>query len=65
MKENRTELTKLAYRVTEIAELTGTSVPFIRKQIANKQLSARKLGDAVVILRADLEKWLNAATGVA
>ena len=56
---------KLAYRIHEVAETTGTSVPFIRKQIANKQLPARKIGDAVIVLKKDLEKWLNNATEIA
>lgn len=61
MQTNGTSLNKLAYRINEIAEVTGTSPGFIRKQIASKQLPARKIGDAVIVLKKDLETWLNTA----
>jgi excisionase family DNA binding protein len=57
--------TKLAYRIAELADLTGTSSAFIRKQIAEKKLSARKVGDAVIILKKDADKWLSSAVEVA
>ena len=64
MQKNVTELDKLAYRIHQVAEVTGTSPGFVRKQIAEKKLTARKLGDAVIILKKDLEQWLNTAQEV-
>lgn len=50
---------KLAYRPAELAEATGTSVEFIRQQIKEKKLTARKISDVVVILREEVERWLQ------
>lgn len=57
--------TKLSYRVSELAEATGFSIEFVRKQIREKKLSARKVGDAVIVLKEDVDRWLNSAVEAA
>lgn len=48
-----------AWSVSEIAQATGVSIGFVRKQIHAGALSARKLGRRVVVLDEDLRAWLN------
>ena len=44
--------------VPELAELTGLSAAFWRKQIFFKKIPYFKIGSAVRVRRADAEEWL-------
>ncbi len=56
----RTNVTyRMAWSVAEVANLTGLSLGFLRKEIKNGQLTAHKKGRRVVILTRDLEQYLE------
>lgn len=50
--------TRLAWRVEEVAKATGLSVPFLRKEIRDGKLNAKKMGRCVVILDQELRIYL-------
>ena len=50
---------RLAWRFPEIANQTGLTVPFLRKQERLGHLRARRIGGAVVVLDKDLREWLE------
>jgi excisionase family DNA binding protein len=52
--------TKLVLTIVECQQLTGFSRAFIRDAIEDKSLTARQIGKAWRIKRADLEKWVKA-----
>lgn len=53
----------LSYTVSQVAQLTGLSVDFIRRAIRatdpDMHLPARLAGAKYVVLATDLEKWLK------
>ncbi|HZS03466.1 MAG TPA: hypothetical protein VFD58_01205 [Blastocatellia bacterium] len=50
----------LAYGYDQAAQATGLGTTFIKNAILNGELKARIAGDRVLILRCDLEAWLEA-----
>lgn len=52
---------KLAYTLRDAAQMTSLSERFLSKQIAAGRLQAQRVGRRVLILRAELERWLKAA----
>jgi len=50
----------LTYSVSELAELTRTSLGFIRSQIRAGKLEASKCGRRVLIPAASVQAWLRA-----
>ena len=51
---------RLAWRLEEIAESTGLSIPFLRKEIRNLNLRAKKRGRCVIVMDSDLKAYLDA-----
>lgn len=51
---------KMAYSVGEISQLTSLSKIFIRNQIRDGKLKVRKIGRRVIVLKEDLQKYLEA-----
>jgi excisionase family DNA binding protein len=49
----------LAYAISEAASLTSVGRDAIYGAIARRELVARKLGGRTIILRSDLERWLD------
>jgi hypothetical protein len=43
----------------EIAARYGLSIGFVRLEVARQNLKVRHLGRRVIVLRPDLERWLN------
>lgn len=52
---------KLAYTLDEAAEAVGQSVDVIRRKVRAKELPVRYPSARPVILREDLEAWLQSA----
>jgi excisionase family DNA binding protein len=50
---------KLAYSIDEIHEETSLSVPYIRKEIKEGKLKARRFGRRLLVLDADLRSYLE------
>ena len=50
---------KLAYSVAEIAIELGLSEAFIRKEIAALNIKVTRFGTRVVVLAADLQKYID------
>lgn len=63
MKTNRTSVTKtnarLAWGVAEISASTGLSAGFVRHEIKSGRLQARRVGRRVLVLDADLRRYLE------
>ncbi len=57
MQETITQ--KQAYSVEEIAEMTTLSKSFLRNEIREKKLVAKKFGRRVLVLERDLKHYLN------
>lgn len=55
---------KLAYTVKEALEAIGIGQTKLYKEIAAGRLKARKLGHRTLILKADLEAFLNALPAI-
>jgi len=51
---------KLAYPLPEAAEMAGTSLSVLRRQITANNLSVRYIGSKPVILAEELKAWLAA-----
>ncbi len=49
---------RLAFRVGETATLIGVSAAFVRLELARGNLKATRLGRRIVIMRAELERYL-------
>jgi excisionase family DNA binding protein len=49
----------VAHRVKEVAQLARVGRTLIYDEIKHGRLVARKVGRRTVILRSDLEAWLN------
>lgn len=58
MSISENSITRLAWRVEEIARETGLSIQFLRKEIRNKNLKAKKKGRCVLVLEEDLRQYL-------
>jgi len=54
-------LPQTAFRLDDAAKSAGVSVGKLRKDIRDGLLEARKLGRCTVVLRSELERYLNAA----
>ncbi len=50
---------RLAWRLDEIAGSTGLSIPFLRKEIKNHNLKAKKRGRCVIVMDCDLQIYLE------
>lgn len=53
------ELTLIGMDVAKASELSGYSVPYLRKEIREQRLKAKKQGRRVTILRSDLEDYMR------
>lgn len=51
--------TRLSYRLNEVAQATGLSLPFLRKEAREGKLKTRKIGGAVIVLTEDLLTYLK------
>lgn len=51
---------KLAYPLPEAAEIAGTSLSVLRRQIAANNLSVKYVGSKPVVLAEELKAWLQA-----
>lgn len=49
---------KLAWTLREVSEATGLSLPFLRKEVKDLRLIAKRFGRRVVILESDLKNYL-------
>lgn len=52
-------MSKLAYSLPEAAEIASTSVPVLRRKIANNDITVRYIDSKPVILASELESWLT------
>lgn len=52
-------MTRLSYRIAEVAALTGLSPDMVEDEIRDGHLPAKKARRAVVILASDLERYLD------
>jgi excisionase family DNA binding protein len=59
MLETINQLNRKAYSVKSAAELFDASIPFVRNEIRDGNLRAKKIGRKVVILDADLQMYLE------
>jgi len=50
---------KKAHSVKEAAKQFDASVPFVRNEIRNGNLKAKKIGRKVVVLDTDLQRYLE------
>jgi hypothetical protein len=50
---------KLAWRLKEIADATGFSVPFLRKKEREGELKTKSVGRCKIVLNEDLLQFLN------
>jgi excisionase family DNA binding protein len=50
---------KIAYSVDELAEATSLSKVYLRKQIADGKLKAKKVGRRLLILQSQVDEYLN------
>jgi hypothetical protein len=50
---------RLAWRLDEVSGATGLSIPFLRKEIRNLRLKARKRGRCVIVMDSDLQSYLS------
>jgi excisionase family DNA binding protein len=55
---------KAAYSIDELVEITPLSSAYIRKLIKGGDLKARKAGRRVLILRSDLDDYLQGLKSV-
>ena len=49
---------RLAWRLSELAQASGLSVPFLRKEAREGNLKTRKIGGAVIVLAEDARAYL-------
>lgn len=50
---------RLAYRLSVLATAVGLSTRYLRNEIANGRLLARKFGSATLVLHDDAVDWLK------
>lgn len=60
LKTEMTDQSKLAYSVDEIHRRTTLSKAFLRNEIRAGKLKATRFGRRVLVLTADLERYLSA-----
>jgi excisionase family DNA binding protein len=58
-QQTQIESGSVAHRVKEVAQLARVGRTLIYDEIKHGRLVARKVGRRTVILRSDLEAWLN------
>jgi excisionase family DNA binding protein len=56
---NQTDGDKLAYRIDEAVKATGVGRTKLYEAMAAGQIQARKFGNRTLILRRDLEQFLD------
>jgi excisionase family DNA binding protein len=49
----------LAYNVTQAARIIGVSRPTLYRLLGEGEIEARKIRNRTVVLRAELERYLN------
>jgi len=59
--KSRTALEPVAYSVAAVAEATGLGEDHVYQLCKSGELPSRKVGRRVIIPRAGLEAWLDAA----
>jgi hypothetical protein len=52
-------ITRIAYRLKQVSEITGLSVSLLRKEIRNGNLKAHYKGRCVLAFASDLDDYLN------
>jgi excisionase family DNA binding protein len=50
---------KVAYSVAEISAMTSLSKSYVRNEIREKRLKAKRVGSRVLILSKDLQEYLE------
>lgn len=53
---------RLAFGVPEVARAVGVSPGLIREEIARGRLGARRVGNRIVVLAEDLDRYLRRST---
>ena len=56
---NQSVTTKMAWRLKELANASGLSVSFLRKEIREGRLPMRRAGKAVLVLDSDFKRYLE------
>jgi excisionase family DNA binding protein len=56
---NEQQQERIAYSVKEVAEMISLSVAMVRKEIRAGNIKTRKAGARVLILKADLDRYLK------
>ena len=57
-------INRICWRLTELPEVTGLSLPYWRKMTAENKLPVRRIGRSVIILHEDLMRFLAGSDGV-
>jgi excisionase family DNA binding protein len=65
MKQENHSTPKLGWTLDELSDSLSVSVPFLRLEIKRGRLRAAHLGRRIVILDAELQKYLACANGQA
>ncbi len=60
--ENQSVTQRVSWRVKELAKATGLSVSFLRKEIREGRLVAKKAGASVIVLDSDFKRYLTNET---
>ena len=50
---------RLSWRLAELSQATGLSLPFLRKEARLGRLQTKKIGGAVIVLDSDARSYLN------
>lgn len=59
MNADEIRVERRAFRLAEIAEAYGLSLGFIKKERRLGRLHAKRVGGAVIVLKRDLDAWLE------
>jgi excisionase family DNA binding protein len=59
--ENQNVMLKVAWRLKELASVSGLSVSFLRKEIREGRLPAKRAGTAVLVLDSDFKRYLESS----
>lgn len=54
---------RIAWSISEIADVTGLSVGFLRNDVRRGALQVKKFGRRVLVLDSDLKAYLNQGSG--
>ena len=57
------DLQRLSYRLKELSQASGLSLPFLRKEARDGKLRTRKVGGAVIVLAEDARRYLTGEIG--